>query len=559
MNLLYNVNIYTMDDRFSVCNALVWENDRIVATGDRDALSRQYRFESETDGKNAAVLPGFTDSHIHFFDGAMLQGTIDLTPENAPDIVTMKRKLAEFAENTPKEKWIGGQGYDPTALAEKRSPNRYDLDEICPNQPVVFFHYSVHECVVNSKALELLGIDADTPQPYAGEIVKDKNGTPTGRLIEMSAGEAVSQLRESVIDFSEEEIMERIDKVQKLLFSYGVTRIGDPAVSSITRTFYEKALENRILKIPVVHYPCDDANMFALPESKIEKPFEESQSDIIMNGPVKVFLDGADRAAVKISAVQALKSLWGSILRSVKKLSLEPLKLMMRSPFVLKSGFNLHFGVMMVPEKKGQAFISAAIKNGYTLVFHAIGNEAVEQAADMMKAAGIHHKKTPPPRIEHALFLTDSCIQKIREHKIAVVTQPEFLSHMGSENVPPLPGIRQLPLRTLIDNGIRVAGGSDWPVVSCNPFDGIERAVTRRTGETEVLQKEEAVSVKEAIAMYTSEAAFILGQSHDVGSLEAGKRADFILLSEDPFKVDKKRLSAIKVIETYLGGICVHS
>ncbi len=558
MNLIYNVKIYTMDKSFSVADAMVWKKGRIVAIGKKGKLVADYRCEKLTDGNKATILPGFIDPHIHFFDGAMLQGTIDLTPENVPDIKTMKQKFAELAKTTPNERWIGGQGYDPLSLLEKRSPDRYDLDEACPDQPAAAFHYSVHECVVNSKALELLSIDKNTPQPYAGEIVKDKNGIPTGRLVEMAEGEALAQLRESLINFSEEEIMSRIQEVQQLLFSYGITRIGDPAVTTSMKDLYERAQQNNVLKMPVTLYPCDDDNLLALPVSKAEIPFEQTENETIINGPLKVFLDGADRAAMRLTITQVLKSLWSSIKISVKKSSLEPIKLMLRSPFVLKGGFNVHFGVLMVPRDKGLKCVSKAIKNGYPVAFHAIGNEAIEQAADIIGSICVKHKQTPPPRIEHGTFLTDHCIQKIKDQKMAIVTQPEFLSVLGSRNAPPLPGFRIIPLRTLINEGIRVAGSSDWPVVSCNPLEGIERAVTRKTDENEVLQVDEAISVKEAIAMYTGEAAYVLGQTSDVGTLEAGRRADFILLSEDPYTVESSRLSAIKVRKTFLGGELVY-
>lgn len=559
MNLIYNVTLYTMNTPSAICNAIAWENGIISATGDKDDLKKKYTFATETDGGGATIIPGLIDPHIHFFDGAMFQGTIDLTPANVPDIATMKVMIREEVRKTHENQWIAGQGYDPAELREKRSPNRYDLDEVCPDQPAVVFHYSVHECVVNSRALEILGINKYSQQPYAGEIVKYKNGEPTGRLIEMAEGGAISTLRESIIDHSEQEIMDKMAQGQKLLFSHGLVRIGDPAVSTATRRFYEKAQENETLIIPVHTYPCDDTNMFALPEDRIEKPFSESKCETIINGPVKMFLDGADRAAVKISIWQALKSFADALKTAFKKRTFEPVRLMFRSPFKLKGDFKLHFGVLMVPFDKGRSFVEKAIKNNYSVAMHAIGNEAVEQAADLLSGLSVSHKESPPPRIEHALFLTDTCIKKIGRQKIAVVTQPEFLSHMDSANLPSLPGFRQLPLRTLIDEGIRVAGSSDWPVVSCNPFNGIERSVTRRAGKNEILQKEEAITVHEAISMYTSEAAFILGISDITGTLEAGKRADFVLLSEDPFRMDAARLSEISVLKTYLGGEMVYS
>ncbi len=199
------------------------------------------------------------------------------------------------------------------------------------------------------------------------------------------------------------------------------------------------------------------------------------------------------------------------------------------------------------------------MNNGYSVAFHAIGNEAVEQATDIMKNSGVNHKKSPPPRIEHGMFLTDDSIRKIKQQEMAVVTQPSFLDHMGSDNVPPLPGFRQIPLRSLIDAGISVSGSSDWPVASCNPLYAVEKAVTRKSGDFETVQENEAISINEAVSMYTSGAAFVLGQSKDVGSLEPGKRADFIFLSEDPFTSDKGSLSDICVEKTFIGGDLVYS
>jgi predicted amidohydrolase YtcJ len=214
---------------------------------------------------------------------------------------------------------------------------------------------------------------------------------------------------------------------------------------------------------------------------------------------------------------------------------------------------------MMVDTAKCRNLVSKAIDKNYTLAFHAIGNEAISQAINIIALEGKKHRNYPPPRIEHCLFLNDEMIRRIKELNITVVTQPYFLTHMSKENVPHLPGIKQLPLKSFLDAGIRVAGSSDWPVASCDPLLGIERAVTRETKNSEILQKCEAITVHEAIAMYTSEAAFALGQSHDIGSLESGKRADFILLPENPFSGDKIKWDSLKVISTFLGGEKVFS
>jgi predicted amidohydrolase YtcJ len=137
---------------------------------------------------------------------------------------------------------------------------------------------------------------------------------------------------------------------------------------------------------------------------------------------------------------------------------------------------------------------------------------------------------------------------------VILVTQPYFLTHMNRDNVPLLPGIKQLPLRSVLDAGVPVAGSSDWPVASYEPLKAIERAVSRKTVGEEVLQPREAVTVKEALAMYTKGAAHALNCEKDVGSLEVGKRADFVLLSDDPLRAAESSQNSPQVEQTWLGG-----
>ena len=214
---------------------------------------------------------------------------------------------------------------------------------------------------------------------------------------------------------------------------------------------------------------------------------------------------------------------------------------------------------MMAPTEELYELVSQAVDRGFTLAFHAVGNESVAQAIDAVAHVREKHKDYPPPRIEHAILLDDELIGRMADLDIAVVTQPYFLTHLRSENVPELPGIKLLPLRSLIDAGIRVSGSSDWPVASNQPLLAIERAVSRVTEGAERLQEHEAITVKEAIAMYTSEAAHVLGCGEDVGSLEAGKRADFILLSKNPFDLKQGEWDRLNVERTYLGGDIVFS
>jgi predicted amidohydrolase YtcJ len=554
MYLLYNADVYTMDGHFTIADSMAFDEGTIVEIGDHKKLTDKYPDAIKIDGNGLTALPGFIDPHIHFLLGAFFNGSLDCTPEKVPDISSLKKCLREIAQKLPKERWVVGQGYDPVRYPDKKNPTRYQLDDACPDHPVMIVHYSCHEVVVNSIGLDLLGIDGNTPQPRAGEIEKDRKGVPTGRLIETVSGGAISMAVLDVITHREIEIFEKVKEAEHLLFSLGITRIGDPAVSSGERAFYEKMVRKDILKIPVVAYPASDGNMYDLPCVKADMKRINDDDTLPMTGPVKFFLDGADRAALRLTILQGLSVFIKTISTVFSQKSFNPIRILLRSPSRLGRDLRFHLGVMMADTNDLVNCVKTAVKNGHPVAFHAIGNEAIEQAVYAVNASGVSRAHAIPHRLEHALFLSQENIRAVKKAGLAIATQPAFLSHMGSDNMPPINGLKILPIRTFIDSGIHVSGSSDWPVVSCNPLLAVERAVTRRTIDKEVLQKEEAISIKEAISMYTREASYVLGQTNTIGSLEPGKRSDFILLSKNPFEQDPEDISAIHVEKTYLGG-----
>jgi predicted amidohydrolase YtcJ len=552
--ILHNVLVLKMDDNFNEATALAWTGDKILAVGSREELFQQYPDAEKIDGDGHTVLPGFIDPHIHFLDGILYQGALDCSPSKASGIDALKQLLQKEAMRHEKNQWIVAHGYDPWEYPGKKAPTRYDLDEACPNNPVVIVHYSFHECIANSRALELAHITKDSPQPYAGIIKKDKKGNPTGLLIETAMGEVMHLSKRCLIEQTKKEVMERIAHFQKTLWSFGITRIGDPAIQNSCRALYQEAYKAGILATPVFMYPCNDENMLELPMDKLKHPFQWEDNELLKTGPLKFFLDGADRAAMILDARQFLHSVLVTILDSIRTLSLTPIKTALRSPVRLGKDLKFHFGLLMADTTECQHLVSRAIEKDLSIAFHAIGNEATHQAIHIIRQAAQLHTNSPPVRIEHCLFLNNETIRQIKAIGAAVVTQPYFLTHMNRENVPYLPGIKQLPLRSLINEGIRVAGSSDWPVVSCDPLLGIERAVTRITKGNETLQEQEAITVREAFAMYTREAAHVLGCLDETGTLEPGKRTDFILLSGDPIGKKQVRWSDVKVQKTFLGG-----
>ena len=199
MKLLQNAIIHAMDSAFSMADGLVWDDERIVAIGKLDELTTRYPEAERIEGHGFTALPGFIDPHIHLLDGVIYQKSLDCSPTAAPTIPGLKNLLRDAAARCPQDHWVVGQGYDPWEYPEKRTPNREDLDEACPDHPAVVFHYSFHECAANSGALELGGINRQTPQPIAGEIVKDRRGEPTGHLIETAMANVRDSSRNSLI------------------------------------------------------------------------------------------------------------------------------------------------------------------------------------------------------------------------------------------------------------------------------------------------------------------------------------------------------------------------
>ena len=245
--------------------------------------------------------------------------------------------------------------------------------------------------------------------------------------------------------------------------------------------------------------------------------------------------------------------------KTVKSLSLNSSRALLRSELQFGRDLKIHTGLFTSTVANYQEIAAQAVNNDFALCIHAIGNEAVENAIDVIKTVRNKHRTKMPPRIDHALFMDYESIKRISDLGIAVVTQPYLLTHMHSSNVPYLKGIKKIPLKSFINMGVRVAGSSDWPVASINPLLAMERAVTRMTKDGERLQENESLNINEALALYTREAAYALGCDDEAGSLEAGKRADFIILSENPDGLREGEWKNVKIIKTYLAGGLAYS
>ncbi len=569
MKILHNITAHIMDNSYRTESAIAWDNGKITDVGNRNELFEKYPNAEKIDGNGCSVLPGFIDPHLHLLYGLIWEGAFNCTTNHISTHDSLKKKLHEISRDIDKDTWIVAHGYDPAKITNKKDLTRHDLDEACPDHPVIISHWTCHECYANSKAISLAGIDKNTPQPFAGEIKKDSRGELTGHFIENAQSQLVILAGTNMIKQIRGDLFNRIKTFQESLLSNGITIVGDPLVSSGFEDIYQKAYNANIFKLPLVLYPSSDKGMFELPWDKLDHAPTGNGNEQLRIGPLKFFLDGAHRSALRYSPKQystmSKKIGIAMLKKTIRQRSLEPLLSAMRiaesSPIKKGKDGNYHGGCLMALNEECLKLSEQAVEKGFALAFHAVGNKAIEQAIDVIDKVRNKHCDYPPPHIVHGIFMDHELIPKIADFGIAIVTQPVMLSQgfgiLDNDIISNLP-IKPLPLNSLIKAGVRVAGSSDWPCVGYDPLPAIKDAVFRNLNGM-IYQENETISVNNALAMYTREAAFVLGCIKEAGTLEPGKRADFILLTGNPLQTGEQEWDNLKVKVTYLGGERVYT
>ena len=521
--------IYTLNAKQPWAEALAIRGDRIVAVGsDIDIANLQSKDTKVIDAKGRLVLPGFTDCHIHFIDGSFSLGRVNL--EGAKDAADIQQRLREYGARHSGSDWVLGRGWNyamfPTSLPDKKY-----LDEVFPNRPAFLEGYDGHTYWANSKALALAHITKDTPNPPNGIIVRDpKTGEATGALKEAAQslvaavipkptrGEKLAALRTGIHWANENGLarvhsaggdFEEFDLYDELL------RHGD-----LTLRFYISYFQN-----PPELRPQDI--------SVIEDARKKYSGDWLSAGAVKFMVDG--------------------VIESHTASMLEP----------DSADPSLQGKLFWDPDKYKSA-IAELDKRNLQLFTHAIGDHGIRTALDAYEnAQKLHHTSLHRPRIEHIESVSAADISRFGKLAVIASMQPlhsypdDDTLDVWARNIGPDRASRAWVWKSIAKEGGQVAFGSDWPVVTLNPFKGLQTAVTRQTSEG--LPKNgfipsQRLSVAEAIRGYTLGAAFAGFREKTEGSLEPGKLADLIILSQNLFEVDSHKIDQTKVLTTVVGG-----
>ena len=499
--VLHNANVITLDAGKTRASGVVCGGGVITSLDDLDVERAVQSGEYEgMDCEGRTVLPGFIDAHVHFLAYASSLTAVDCSPNSVGSIGEIVEALRVRAKETPHGGWVRGAGYDEFRLKERRHPTRWDIDAVVADHPVKLGHRSGHGTVLNSRAMDLAGINIETPEPLGGYIERDvTTGEPTGLFIDLD-------------DWLDERL--------------GPQPRGDemaPAAREAARVF----LSNGITSFHDAS-PCNSLKRWEFFQTLVSGP-EPFPRAVIMPGfhHVREFAEsglgfgaGDDRLRVghcKIILSQA-------------------------------SG-----GLKPSPRELGE-MVREAAGLGFPVAIHAVEEVEVEVAIEAIESVGASELGH---RIEHASICPASLIARMKAANIVVVTQPGFIYHSGDRYLEQLAeqDIANLyPLKAWLDAGLPVATSSDAPVVPPEPLAGIQAAILRRARTGQVVSPEQRVSVEQALRLYGPGAARASGTGSRVGVISKGALADFVVLDRDPTRVDAEDIGGIGVWGTVVGG-----
>ncbi|WP_423998473.1 amidohydrolase [Maribacter sp. IgM3_T14_3] len=513
--IITNANIWTGNTDSPKAEAMAVKADTILAIGSLDDI---HKFkDSDTEIKDVGgkfITPGFIDTHVH-----LLMGGNSLLSVQLRDVSTKQEfidRISGFTKKIKPGQWIVEGNWDHT-LWGGELPNKDWIDEFTGDNPVAIYRMDGHMILANSAALKIAGIDKNSADVENGEIVKNADGTPTGIL----KSEAMYLVLNKIPKLTDSEKEEALNAAQDYLVSQGVTTVHD--VDSLGGyKILDKMNSNKQLKVRV----------YAADPLKYWKTVSKDTKDIkwLKNGLMKGFVDGS----------------LGSHTAAFDE------------PYSDKQDDN---GLFIVDVDSLNSWISSADKKQLQITVHAIGDRANSTILNIYDSVvqnnGKHDRRL---RIEHAQHLNIEDI--IRFSKLDVITsmQPYHAIDDGrwaEELIGPERIKTTYAFKSLLDANTTMVFGSDWPVAPASPLYGIYAAVTRRTldgNNSDGWVPEQKINVEQALTAYTKDAAYSSFDEDIKGTLEPGKLADFVILSENVLQVEPTTLKTVKVLETYVGG-----
>lgn len=553
--ILHNGRVHTFDQAERVVAAVGFSGGRVTAAGDLAAVRAATPNADERDLAGATVYPGFIDAHHHFCFAATYAGFAEVRCPPCRSLADVLAVARREAARTPEGEWIVLVGLNEHNLAERRTPDRDELDQAAPHHPLLIVHFTYHEGVLNSLGLRRAGLEDLRTDPAGGIIGRRRGGEPDGRVAERCFGQAEAAARHAIVARDREGWFATADRYQQRVLAAGITHVCDAAVPASMEALYRDWQRRGELAVGVTMMPLAE-NMFAVPDPRADGVDPQWADGRLARGPLKLFTDGGTRCAVCITLRDAIRQFGAMLARSLRARSLTPWRLAAAQPARLGPDRRLHTGLLYYDDDALAALVREACAHGHGVGIHAAGNAAVAQALGALAAA---HRGPRPPRIDHFFFLDAPLLRRAVDLGAHVVVQPIQLRDTG-------PLLRQTGLpagltyqahRAMLDAGLHLAASSDAPVFSFDVRAAIATAVSRRDAAGDTLGAEQAVGVADVLRMYTRAAAATLGLAGTIGQLTPGARADAVVMSEDLTQVPVQRLEQVGVLATYAGRTVV--
>ena len=511
--IVYNANIYTVDDNFSKAEAMAIKDGKLVAVGTSEDITNSYTSDVQNDINGQTILPGFIDAHCHFYNLGIQQQRVDLVGTKSFSDVVERVTAFQKEKNVP---FITGRGWDQNDWDVKEFPNKDTLDVLFPDTPVALTRIDGHALIANKKALELAGI-TNTTKVEGGEV-ELKDGKLTGILID----NPMSLVRDVVPKPGREQQIAALMEAQDICFSYGLTTVDDAGLSKDEYHLIDSLQQAGDLKMRVYGMISNT---------------EENLDYYLNKGIIKT--DRLNIRSVKVYADGALGSRGAAL----------------KQPYSDKGN---HFGAMVIGPEDFKTLAERIAASDYQMNTHAIGDSAnivVLRTYDKL----LSKEENRRWRVEHAQIITDQDFDYFSTNIIPSVQPTHATSDMywaedrvGEERIK-----GAYAYNTLLDQAGIVALGTDFPVEQVSPFLTFYAAVARQdtSGFPEGgFNMKEALTREETLKGMTIWAAFSNFEEDEKGSLEAGKFADFIVLNENIMEVKASNIPSIKVLETYVNG-----
>jgi predicted amidohydrolase YtcJ len=530
--ILVNGRVRTLDTEGRVASAVAISGNQIVAVGDDAEIKDLASSVTERiDVGGRTVLPAFIDSHTHLRRAALVMSMYIDFLENQPSSLEevldcVRARVASAAPGS----WIQGDSLDPRRLDIRRFPNRWELDSVAPDHPVLIRGIGRHVAAANSLALKLGGIDRDTPDPAGGRLERDASGEITGVLHEHGKLRLDATRADTVVPLpSEAERVRAMRQAMDVLHSRGIACIHEMAREPNDVGDYLRLREEGGLSTRVRFYIRGLEAQTKL-EYVLGLGLRTGLGDDWMRlGGVKFSIDGAE------SAHNA-------------------------ALYEEYPGEPGNKGLLRIqPEALNEAVL-AAHRGGLQVAVHAIGQRAVDIALDAFENAGrTHPQQRLKHRVEHAYVpLNPGQLERMARLGLIWSTQPSFMYTAGEEWAEVFGDERcqsVLPLRTAASLGMQVQINSDFPCSPMDPFVGLRMAVSRRTQKGTVFGRDVAISIDAALRMMTNAVSHSTSTEGRQGSIAAGRLADVIVLDQDPYEVVPEELNSIKVLLTMVDGV----